>query len=48
MPVLIGLFLTGGTRGIGKALAEAFLRSGWSVTLTGRNPENAEMVAGLL
>ncbi len=43
--------VTGGTRGIGRALAEAFLQAGASVSINGRSPEKgeqalAEMAAG--
>ena len=45
---MIHVVITGGTRGIGKALAEAFLRKGCHVTLTGRDRAVAEKVAGEL
>ncbi len=52
---MIGLLLenqcalvTGGTRGIGRAIAEAFLREGARVVLTGRNAEAAEAAAAAL
>ncbi len=34
--------ITGGTRGIGRALAEAFLQAGASVSINGRSPEKGE------
>ncbi|GAA4089203.1 MULTISPECIES: SDR family NAD(P)-dependent oxidoreductase [Actinomadura] len=34
--------VTGGTRGIGKGIAEAFLREGATVVLNGRSPEKGE------
>ncbi len=37
--------VTGGTRGIGRAIAEALLASGLSVLICGRNRANAEHVA---
>jgi len=40
--------VTGGTRGIGRAIAEAFLREGARVVLTGRNAEAAEATARAL
>ena len=40
--------VTGGTRGIGRAVAEAFLREGARVVLTGRNAEAAEATARAL
>lgn len=45
---MIHVVITGGTRGIGKALSEAFLREGCQVTLTGRDRAEAEKVAGEL
>jgi 3-oxoacyl-[acyl-carrier protein] reductase len=41
-------FVTGGTRGIGKAIAEAFARKGVHVAVAGRNQEKAAEVAGSL
>jgi 3-oxoacyl-[acyl-carrier protein] reductase len=35
-------FITGGTRGIGRAVARAVLASGGSVTITGRDPARVE------
>ena len=40
--------VTGGTRGIGRAIAEAFLREGARIVLTGRNAEAAEAAAAAL
>ena len=37
--------VTGGTRGIGRSLAEAFVRNGVRTYLTGRNADDAERVA---
>jgi len=34
--------VTGGTRGIGRAIAESLLRSGASVAICGRTPETVE------
>ncbi|MEK7739469.1 MAG: SDR family NAD(P)-dependent oxidoreductase, partial [Pseudomonadota bacterium] len=33
----LSVVITGGTRGIGFALAEAFLKLGWSVMISARN-----------
>ena len=38
--------VTGGTRGIGRAIAERLLREGASVAICGRNRENVERAAG--
>jgi len=35
-------FITGGSRGIGFGIAEALLRDGWSVTVTGRTEESVQ------
>ncbi len=37
--------ITGGTAGIGRAIAEAYLREGASVSLMARNPDKGEAVA---
>src|SRR5437763_14531890 len=36
--------VTGGTGGIGRAIAESFLREGASVIVNGRNPEKGQKV----
>jgi 3-oxoacyl-[acyl-carrier protein] reductase len=40
--------VTGGTRGIGRAVAKAILADGGSVTITGLNPERLEAAVGSL
>lgn len=40
--------VTGGTRGIGLAIARGFLESGASVTICGRKPDNVEEALGAL
>lgn len=40
--------VTGGTRGIGKAIAEAFAKNGASVVIFGTNEENAKLVVAEL
>jgi gluconate 5-dehydrogenase len=39
------ILVTGGTRGLGKAMAEAMARAGGYVIVNGRTPENLEKVA---
>lgn len=39
------VLVTGGTRGIGRACAEAFAKEGAQVAICGRNPESAEQAA---
>jgi 3-oxoacyl-[acyl-carrier protein] reductase len=41
-------FVTGGTRGIGRAIAETLLAAGAKVSIVSRNREHAERVAGEL
>jgi 3-oxoacyl-[acyl-carrier protein] reductase len=40
--------VTGGTRGIGRAIARALARDGWAVALTGREPARVAQAAGEL
>jgi NAD(P)-dependent dehydrogenase (short-subunit alcohol dehydrogenase family) len=40
--------VTGGTRGIGRAIAEALIEDGHAVTITGRKPEGVERTAAEL
>ena len=40
--------VTGGTRGIGRAIAESLLRSGASVAICGRTPETVEQACAEL
>lgn len=41
-------FITGGTRGIGKAIAEAFVKNGAHVIIAGTSYEHAESATGFL
>jgi NAD(P)-dependent dehydrogenase (short-subunit alcohol dehydrogenase family) len=40
--------VTGGTRGIGRAIAEALAQDGYSLTITGRRPEGVEQAVSEL
>jgi NAD(P)-dependent dehydrogenase (short-subunit alcohol dehydrogenase family) len=40
--------VTGGTRGIGRAIAEALIEDGYATTITGRKPEGVEQAVGEL
>src|ERR1700729_3717432 len=40
--------VTGASRGIGRAIAEALAQDGYSLTITGRRPEGVEQVVGEL
>ena len=40
--------VTGGTRGIGRAIAEALIEDGHAVTITGRKPEGVEQAVAEL
>ena len=40
----LSVVITGGTRGIGFALAEAFLKLGWSVMISARNAQQLNQV----
>jgi len=39
--------VTGGTRGIGRAIADALAQDGYSLTITGRRPDGVETLPGL-
>ena len=42
MPTIL---ITGGTRGIGRELANQYKNDGWTVMVTGRNPDGADVNA---